>query len=33
MNGKVLATQALPLRYDQTDDMDGSSALYPESFE
>jgi flavin reductase (DIM6/NTAB) family NADH-FMN oxidoreductase RutF len=33
MNGKVLANHAQPLRYDQTDDMDQSSMLYPEKFE
>jgi flavin reductase (DIM6/NTAB) family NADH-FMN oxidoreductase RutF len=33
MNGKLLATQALPLRYEQTGDMDDSASFYPDTFE
>jgi flavin reductase (DIM6/NTAB) family NADH-FMN oxidoreductase RutF len=33
VDGKVLATQGLPLRYDQTNDLDGSSQLYPAHFQ
>ena len=32
VNGKILDPKATPLTYAETDDMDGSSALYPGSF-
>lgn len=32
VDGAVLAEEATPLRYDETGGVDGSAALYPESF-
>jgi len=32
VDGAVLEEDAIPMRYDETGDMDGSSELYPQSF-
>jgi hypothetical protein len=32
MNGALLNPSAVPLRYDETGNMDGSAALYPSTF-
>jgi flavin reductase (DIM6/NTAB) family NADH-FMN oxidoreductase RutF len=32
LDGAVFADDAVPLRYDETGNIDGSAALYPESF-